>query len=379
MSGPNSPARPPAEVGQPDAAVLRSVIDTAPDAIIIIDRSGRIEGFSPAAERIFGYIAREVIGRDVSVLMPEPYRSEHDRYLSRYLETGERRIIGIGRTVIALHRDGHTFPIELAVGEVRDGGRHLFTGFIRDISERVATEARASQLQQELNHVGRLSAMGEITSMIVHELNQPLTAIANFGEAAQRLVEAGDTSGRAAGYMEKAVAQAHRASEMIRRLRAFASRGDGEREVIGVNEVVRDAARLALIGAPDRQIHADFALADGLPEVVADRIQVQQVVVNLIRNAIDAMLDAGTEAPTLVVATASCDRGVQVSVTNSGPGVPEGQDVFRPFVSTKPGGMGIGLSVSKSIIEAHGGVLAVDRPPGQPGARFSFTLPAGEG
>lgn len=377
MSGLNSAAYPPTGVGQPDAAVLASVIDTAPDAIVIIDACGRVEGFSPAAERMFGYRAWEVIGQDVSLLMPEPFRSEHHRYLSRYLETGERRIIGIGRTVIALHRDGHSFPIELAVGEVRDGGRHLFTGFIRDISERVATEARLSQLQQELSHVGRLSAMGEITSMIVHELNQPLTAIANFGEAAKRLVESGDASGRAAEYMEKVVAQAHRASEMIRRLRAFASRGECEREMIGVNEVVRDAARLALIGAADRQVRADFILADGLPEVAADRIQVQQVVVNLIRNAIDAMLEAGTGTPSLVVATAPGDGVVQVSVTDSGPGVPEGQDVFVPFASTKPGGMGIGLSVSKSIIEAHGGVIGIERPEGRSGARFTFTLPVG--
>ena len=130
-----------------------------------------------------------MIGRNVNVLMPEPYRSQHDGYLERYLTTGEKRIIGIGRTVIARHKDGRTFPIELAVGEVRSGESHIFTGFIRDISERVAAQARADKLQQELTHVARLSAMGEIASMIVHELNQPLTAIANFGEAAKRLVE----------------------------------------------------------------------------------------------------------------------------------------------------------------------------------------------
>ncbi len=381
MSGQKCPSQAPAEVGQPDAALLRSVIDTAPDAIVIIDRSGIVEGFSPAAERMFGYAAREVIGRNVSMLMPEPDCGAHDGYLMRYLATGERRIIGIGRTVIARHRDGRSFPVELAVGEVKGGDRHLFTGFIRDISERQATEARANRLQQELNHVGRLSAMGEITSVIVHELNQPLTAIANFGEAARRLVETGETGdragARAAVYMEKAVAQAHRASEMIGRLRAFASRGECEREPIAVNEVVRDAARLALIGAADRQIHAVCTLADGLPVVVADRIQVQQVVVNLIRNAIDAMLDAGTADPVLTVATEAGDGVVTVSVADTGPGVPEGRDVFAPFVSSKPGGMGIGLSVSRSIIEAQGGRIWVEPPDGHPGACFRFTLPAG--
>ena len=136
-----------------DAALLRSVIDTAPDAIITIERDGRIRSFSPAAERLFGYGAEEVIGRNVNILMPDPYRSEHDGYLDRYLTTGEKRIIGIGRTVMARHKDGRTFPIELAVGEVKSGASHIFTGFIRDISERVAAQARVNKLQQELSHV----------------------------------------------------------------------------------------------------------------------------------------------------------------------------------------------------------------------------------
>jgi two-component system sensor kinase FixL len=282
--------------------------------------------------------------------------------------------------VIALHKSGRTFPIELAVGEVRSGGSHVFTGFIRDISDRVAAQARVSKLQQELNHVSRLSAMGEIASMIVHELNQPLTAIANFGEAARRVLEAGpEQAPRAAAYMERAVSQAHRASDMIRRLRSFVSRGPEEREVIALNDVVRDAARLALIGAADRQVRTRFELADDLPPLNADRIQVQQVVVNLIRNGIDAMLDAGTEDPRLVIATSHGPAGeVTVTVTDSGPGIPPevAPTIFTPFMTTKKGGMGIGLSMSRSIVEAHGGrIWAEPAPCG--GARFSFTLPAG--
>ena len=367
-----------------DAALLHSVIDTAPDAIITIEEDGQIRSFSPASERLFGYRAEEVIGQNVTLLMPEPYRTEHGGYLERYLTTGEKRIIGIGRTVIARHKSGRTFPIELAVGEVKSGKSHIFTGFIRDISERVAAQTRVSKLQQELSHVARLSAMSEIVSLIVHELNQPLTAIANFGEAAKRLVEAGGQPERAAGFMEKSVAQAHRASEMIRRLRSFVSLGTSEMEPIDVNAVVREAARLALIGAADQHVHARCELADDLPEVTADRIQVQQVIVNLIRNGIDAMLEAGLDASDEALLVVETDRdasgAVLISVCDTGPGISAdvAADLFTPFVTTKKGGMGIGLSVSRSIVEAHGGRIWVERPESG-GTRFAFTLPVAQG
>ncbi|HUS55577.1 MAG TPA: PAS domain S-box protein [Thermohalobaculum sp.] len=368
-----------------DTALLHSIIETAPDAIVTIGEQGGILSFSPAAERMFGYRAAEVIGRNVNMLMPEPYHSEHDGYLTRYLTTGEKRIIGIGRTVIARHKSGSTFPMELAVGEVKSRTDHIFTGFIRDISDRVAAEARAVELQRELHHVGRLTAMGEIASMIVHELNQPLTAIANFGEASKRLLEkGGDQSGRAVEFIEKSVRQAHRASEMIRRLRRFATRGAGDMEPMAVNEVVQDAARLALIGASDQSILASYDFALGLPEITADRIQVQQVVVNLIRNGIDAMLDpkAGKGgALRLTVATSRNPEGaVLISVADTGPGIaPEiAADLFTPFVTSKEGGMGIGLSVSKSIVEAHGGKIWVEPNSGQ-GCKFVFTLATNNG
>jgi two-component system sensor kinase FixL len=367
---------------QLDAALLRSIIDTAPDAIVTIDDRGGILSFSPAAERMFGYRAAEVIGRNVNMLMPEPYHSEHDGYLTRYLTTGEKRIIGIGRTVIARHKSGSTFPMELAVGEVRTDADHIFTGFIRDISNRVAAQTRAEELTRELNHVGRLTAMNEILSMIVHELNQPLTAIANFSQASKRLLEkGGDQSGRAVEFIEKSVRQAHRASEMIRRLRNFATRGAGEREPMVVNEVVQDAARLALIGSADQGIQTAYDLAEGLPQITADRIQVQQVVVNLIRNGIDAMLDPKTDRDGTLRLTIQTSRNkdgaVRISVADTGPGIaPDvAADLFTSFVTSKEGGMGIGLSVSKSIVEAHGGEIWVEPNAGH-GCQFAFTLPA---
>jgi two-component system sensor kinase FixL len=367
---------------QLDAALLRSIIDTAPDAIVTIDDRGGILSFSPAAERMFGYRAVEVIGRNVNMLMPEPYHSQHDSYLSHYLTTGEKRIIGIGRTVIARHKSGSTFPMELAVGEVRTDADHIFTGFIRDISDRVAAQTRAEELTRELNHVGRLTAMNEILSMIVHELNQPLTAIANFSQASKRLLEkGGDQSGRAVEFIEKSVVQAHRASEMIRRLRNFATRGAGEREPMVVNEVVQDAARLALIGTADQGIQTAYDLEEGLPQITADRIQVQQVVVNLIRNGIDAMLDPKADQDGTLCLTIQTSRNkdgaVRISVADTGPGIaPDvAADLFTSFVTSKEGGMGIGLSVSKSIVEAHGGKIWVEPNAGH-GCQFAFTLPA---
>jgi len=364
------------------AALLQSIIETAPDAIVTIDEQGGIRSFSPAAERMFGFQASEVIGQNVNMLMPEPFHSEHDGYLTRYLTTGEKRIIGIGRTVIARHKSGSIFPMELAVGEVRTETERIFTGFIRDISNRVAVQARAEELQRELNHVARLAAMDEIVSMIVHELNQPLTAIANFGDASIRLLERGeDQSGRAVEFMAKSVKQAHRASDMIRRLRRFVTRGVGEKEPIAVNEVVREAAGLALIGAADRGIETIYEFSEGLPEISADRIQVQQVLVNLIRNGVDALLESktGREGDFRLTIETNREEGgaVQIAVSDTGPGIAPGvaDRLFTPLVTSKEGGMGIGLSVSKSIVEAHGGKIWFEPNPGG-GSRFVFTLAA---
>ena len=169
-------------------AHLRSILDTVPDAMVLIDEAGRIHDFSPAAERLFGWTAGEVEGRNVSMLMPSPYREAHDGYLDRYYRTGERRIIGTGRVVVGERRDGSTFPMELAVGEMRMEGARYFTGFVRDLTERQQTETRLQELQTELVHVSRLTALGEMASALAHELNQPLSAIANYLKGSRMLL-----------------------------------------------------------------------------------------------------------------------------------------------------------------------------------------------
>ncbi len=360
------------------AAHLASILDSIPDAMIVIDEHGLIQSFSSAAERLFGYTAADVVGKNVKLLMPSPYREDHDGYLARYMRTGERRIIGIGRVVVGQRHDGSTFPMELAVGEMHVRSRRFFTGFIRDLTERQQTEARLQELQSELVHMSRLTAMGEMASALAHELNQPLSAIANYMKGSRRLLanSSDDSASLVRDAMDKAADQALRAGEIIRRLRDFVARGESERRVEDVKKLVEEASALALVGAKDKGVRVRFDFAPGLDYVLADKVQIQQVLLNLMRNAIEAMEETPTRE--LVVATApALGNLIEISVADTGAGIaPEiSAQLFQPFVTTKRTGMGVGLSISRTIIEAHGGSIAA-RPNAGGGTIFSFTLPA---
>jgi len=362
------------------AARLRSIIETVPDAIIVIDAHGLIESFSPSAERLFGWQEAEVKDRNIKMLMPSPYRDQHDHYLERYRTTEERRIIGIGRVVVGLRRDGSTFPMELAVGEMQTGEQRLFTGFVRDLSERQSAEKRLQELQLELLHFSRLQAMGQMASALAHELNQPLTAVINWSQAARRTlqIQSGEGSQKVIEFMDKAIEQAARAGQIIRRLRSFIEKSDSDRELEDANKVVEEATLLALVGAKESGVRVALGFATGLPPVMIDKIQVQQVVINLIRNAIEAM--AGLERRDLMVESALNPEGmVEIRVADTGPGLSAEvlARLFQPFVTTKAKGMGLGLSISRSIIDNHGGLLKATPNPGG-GVVFSFTLPAVE-
>jgi two-component system, LuxR family, sensor kinase FixL len=359
-------------------AHLKSILETVPDAMIVIDERGIVTSFSAAAERLFDYRAGEIVGRNVKALMPEPYRSAHDGYIMRYLTTGERRIIGVGRVVVGERRDGSTFPMELAVGEMRSGERRFFTGFVRDLSERQATEARLQELQSELVHISRLTAMGEMASALAHELNQPLSAIANYVNGSQRLLDAAadERSERIKDALGKTAAQALRAGEIIRRLRDFVSRGESERRVESIGKLVEEASALALVGAKDLGVKVRFQFDPQADLVLADRVQVQQVLINLMRNAVEAMRDQPRRELTITSAPAT-DAMVEIAVADTGPGIAEevASQLFRPFVTTKRTGMGVGLSISRTIIDAHGGRIWAEGNPGG-GTIFRFTLPS---
>lgn len=357
-------------------AHLQSILDSVPDAMVVIDISGIIQSFSAAAERLFGYSSAEVIGKNVKILMPSPYREQHDGYLERYLRTGERRIIGIGRVVVGERNDGSTFPMELAVGEMISGQERFFTGFIRDLTERQKSESRLQELQSELVHISRLTAMGEMASTLAHELNQPLSAISNYLKGSRRLLEAraDESSSMMRDALDKAAEQALRAGQIIRRLRDFVARGESEHRVENVKKLVEEASALALVGAKDQAIRVRFDFDPSVELVLADKIQIQQILLNLMRNSVEAMQDSVKRELRLSAVRVDNDM-VQVSVADTGSGLaPEvASQLFQPFVTTKQHGMGVGLSICRTIAESHGGKIWVEANPGG-GTVFRFTL-----
>lgn len=360
---------------------LRSILATVPDAMVVIDERGTILSFSAAATKMFGYAEAEIIGKNVRVLMPSPDRERHDQYLINYLTTGKRKIIGVGRVTTALHRDGNTFPIELSIGEAWLGERRIFTGFIRDLTERQQTLLRLQDLQSELAHVGRVSEMGTLASSLAHELNQPLTAVASYCESARDLLDSEpdrQTLDMVKDALDEAAQQAIRAGQIVRRLRDFMSTGETERHIESLQRLINEANALALVGSREHGIDVQLKLDPAADAVLVDRIQIQQVLVNLIRNAIDAMMD--TEVRCLALRTAQDGQGfVEVTIEDTGSGISDAiaTQLFQPFVTSKQNGMGIGLSICRTIIEAHGGRIWFDHGP-TGGTAFHFTIPSGE-
>ena len=484
-------------------ARFRGVIDAAVDGIILIDERGVIETFNPAAERIFGWTAAEVIGRNDSTLMPEPDASRHDAYLKRYLGGGPAQIIGIGREVVGRRRNGQLFPLELAVGELQRLTPRRFVGTVRDISQRrameqaleardqelklmfegapigmfsagldglfnevnpalvkllgysalallemrcaeltheadratlerayqslvsgqrsscncrlrwlrsdgevltvelyaamaggsmsvgfvigqvidhseqVRSELESREARERLAHVGRVTTLGEMASAIAHEINQPLTAISSYSQACIRLMHQGDADQQLLLESLQAIAaQALRAGDVVRRIRGFVGHRDGGREAVALNDVIASVLELAAIDASANHAHINTELAAGLPSVLVDPVQTQQVCLNLIRNAIDAMMELPESERVLHIETRLGEEGVEAVFTDRGPGVATTmrERLFQPFQTTKPDGMGMGLSISFSIISAHGGSLRYSDV-AQGGARFTIILP----
>lgn len=355
---------------------LSSILSTVPDAMVVIDENGLVLSFSAAAQNLFGFSEAEMIGENVSSLMPSPDRERHDTYIKRYLETGEKRIIGKGRVVFGQRKDGAVFPMELSIGEAVRGNERIFTGFIRDITERRLVEQKMAALQAELIHISRVSAMGTMASTLAHELNQPIAAVTNYVEAVRDQLIQSDTSDwpmmREA--LGEAAKEAIRAGQIVRRLREFVSRGEVEKTIENLPDLINEASMLGLAGVREMGIEVHFDLDPVASPVLVDKIQIQQVLINLIRNACEAMSES--TAKRLTISSYSGGDGyVEVTVSDTGCGIADGvaKQLFSAFVSTKPDGMGLGLSICRTIVEVNGGKIWVSTRKGQ-GTDFHFTL-----
>jgi two-component system sensor kinase FixL len=365
-----------------DAAEYRAIFDSAVEAMAVIDAAGIVQSVNPAVERIFGYSPEEMIGGNIRMLMPPEIG--HDDHLTRYRQTGIRAVIGIGREVMGRRKDGSQFPLDLSVAEWQRGGETFFTGIMRDISARHAAETklRASEerlrlLQHEFAHLARVNEFGEMAEAIADEINQPLTAIVNYLSVG--LFAAGeDGDGEAEQLMRQAIEQALRAGDMVRRIREFVGYGHGVRTVWRADGLVDSAMALALVDARSSGIVVEREAGAGDAVVEVDSAQIRQVLVNLLRNAVEAMADDDSSGETRVTISTALrpDGAVEFAISDTGPGLsPEVREkLFQPFFTTRANGMGLGLSVCRRLIEAHGGTIEADSAPGG-GATFRFQLP----
>ena len=360
--------------------LMQSVLASVPDAMIVINQAGQILAFSAAAERLFGYSADEVAGKNVSTLMAGADEKHHDQYISNYLSTGEKQIIGIGRIVRAKLANGETIPVELKIGEAEIGDQRLFTGYIRDMSEQQANAHRLSQMQVELANFSRLSAVGTMASAMAHELNQPLTAVANYLEAARDLLDNADAETLAfiQEALDAAATQSIRAGQIVRRLRDYVSRGELDLRSVLLQDVVEDAISLAKVGIEGQLARVISRVPDDFPALLADRLQLRQVIVNLVRNAIEALSD--TVNPQVWILAEIKDDLAVITVEDNGPGYQGKADSspFDAFNSSKSGGMGLGLSICQTILDAHGTDIEYASS-SHGGAAFKFTLRLAQG
>ena len=356
---------------------LASILASVPDGMVVTDESGKILAFSRAAESLFGFSAEEVIGQPVNMLMAGRDKANHDNYIGNYLRTGERQIIGKGRVVIASRADGTQFPIDLKIGEARIGDHFLFTAFIRDLTEQQRSELRMQEMQSELVHFSRLSAVGTMASALAHELNQPLTAVANYLEASRDLIESPDPETREIlrEALTEAARQAVRAGEIVRKLRSYVSRGEVDARPLRLSPLLADAIALSKLSRDLADIPIKLDQDEDTDQVTGDPIQIQQVVINLIRNAMDALSNTQDARITVRVFLADEPGFVAVEVCDNGPGLTQElrENIFKPFATTKSQGMGLGLSICQTIVEAHGGTIRAITPP-EGGTCFRFTL-----
>jgi PAS domain S-box-containing protein len=357
------------------ASHYKAILETTVDAIITIDSQGIVQTFNAAAEKIFGYRAEEVIGNNVKMLMPEPYQSEHDGYISKYLKTGVPKIIGTGRQVNGLRKDGTEFPMDLAVSEVPLKDKRLFAGIIRDMTEHIL-------LEEQLVQSTKLAAVGRLISGIAHEVNNPVSIIKLHIASVMQNIESQKLPEDLIKTLRVIQRQNNKIGQIISGLQAFSRQGSFSPDWINVNQTVHTALRLVENTLQNQGIVYQVELADSLPKVFLDPIRIEQVLLNLFNNAIEAMPDGGVLTISTTLETDQTDEDwVVIRIRDTGTGIEKDHltQLFDPFFTTKEvgEGTGLGLSVSYGLIQEHGGRIKVSSQPGK-GTEFQIYLPITE-
>ena len=360
-------------------AKLNSIFNAAVEGIITINETGIIESVNASVTNILGFQESELVGSNVNMLMPSPHKEQHNSYLQHYQRTGRPKIIGYVREIEGKHKNGSLVPMDISVAEYKIDHKRYFTGIIRDVSERKRKELLDKQHLDELAHVTRLGLMGEMASGIAHEVNQPLAAVATYCQVGLRNIQADQPDlKKLFETIQKTETQAIRAGRIIRRMREFISSNTRHMSTVDINKLVQDVIGLCQDDCKNLEIDVRFEPVEAMPDVSVDEIQIEQVLLNLVKNSIDALSGLEEKKQRRMIIQTYLNHGgqIEVRVKDNGPGIDnKGQtEIFKPFYTTKKSGMGMGLSISRSIIEAHEGVLRFNSKSDK-GTTFYFTLP----
>jgi two-component system sensor kinase FixL len=350
-------------------ASLQSLIDTTQDAVITIDQAGRIEVFNASAERIFGYTREEVRGQNVTILMPEPYASEHQTYVEHYERTGERRAIGRIRTVAAQRKNGQVFPIELSVAEIRTGNTARYGALIRDISDKV-------RLQERLVERERLAAIGATAATFAHEVGNPLNSMYMAAQLLERRLgkqrDLGDDT--VLTPLRNLMNEMKRLLLLLEEFRSLARRQKLNLKPIALSTLITDICTAEKPYYTAQNVTVELEIAPDLPPIEADAEKLRQVLLNLCKNAVEAMPNGGK----VTVRANRSGNFIKLDVKDTGVGIPPGIDIFEPFITTKTQGTGLGLTIVRQIIAAHKGALTYASTPRE-GTTFTIELPLSQG
>lgn len=359
---------------------LRVFLETCPSAVIVTDGDGMIRGFGRAAEEMFGYSEAEVLGRNVNLLMAPPHKVRHDRYVDRFLKTGEKRIIGKHRIESACDKEGRFFPVEISIGEAQADGVRYFVGFLRDAAAMSNSRTNLNSAATSQADAARAQSMSALATVIAHELNQPLTTIANYTESVRDILARRGPSpedDEIISILDRCSQQAVRSGELLHRLRDFVKGKDPTLERVAIEDLVDEAVKLSLLNGFRRNVSIEVRLGQDLPDLLVDRLQCEQLLINVIRNAFDAMHAQDSGGHYLRISARADTAFVTFTVCDSGPGIDPAlrPTLFEKFATRKGHGMGVGLSICRQIVETHGGKIWADAECPLGGASLSFTLP----